>query len=151
MKSFECIIGLLTALSVLTPLAGTTFRVVRKLVQVLSVPIFGGCIVLLEGFNLGKFRVVESTKKRYPQETFATIHLISTALILNFWYNGIIQKTDITKLNSSLQGLYIFNIVCLGIVLLISRFSNPPENEKDWIDKLLDYKFSLGFYKNLTE
>ncbi len=151
MNHFFNFLTLLALVSVLLPFTGLAIRVVRKLTQALSIPTFLGCIFLLEGFGLGKFRVGENTKKRFPQESLATIHLILCGIILYVWYHSFKNQVPINEMHNSLTGLYLFNILCLVGVILISLFSKPPKNEKDWIDKMLEFKFSLGFYKNLTE
>lgn len=146
-------IQLLVLVSVLLPFFGASFRVVRKLVQVLCVPTFWGCIALMGWLNLGRFTVGENTKKRFPQESLASIHLLTSGIILFYWYLGFKNGLDILEIQKALIGLYVFNLICLAGVLLISKFSTPKEEDKDkdWIDQLLDYRISLGFYKKLTE
>lgn len=153
MSELLIFIQLLVVVSALIPLFGASFRVVRKLVQVLCVPTFWGCIALLGWLNIGKFTAGENTKKRFPQESLASIHLLTSGIILYYWYLGLKNDLDLVEIQKALIGLYIFNLICLAGVILISKFSKPKEEDKDkdWIDQLLDYRIPLGFYKKLTE
>lgn len=151
MNTLQTIMALIIFISVSLPLTGVIFRIVRKAVQILAVPTFWGCIVLVEGFNIGEFRIGEKTSKRYPQETLATIHFLTTCMIIYIWFLSMESNETFNLFNNGLILFYILNIASLVGVLIISKFSRPSKNKKDWIDKLLDHKIPLDFYKKMTE